>query len=40
MRKPRPDVASALARTWFDRDGVDAIFDVPVSNCALGRGDG
>ena len=31
----KPDVASALARVWFDRDGVDAIFDVPVSNCAL-----
>lgn len=31
----KPDIASALARTWFDRDGVDAIFDVPVSNCAL-----
>ena len=31
----KPDVASALARAWFDREGVDAIFDVPVSNCAL-----
>ena len=31
----KPDVASALARSWFDRDGVDAIIDVPVSNCAL-----
>ena len=31
----RPDVASALARTWFDRDGVDLVVDVPVSNCAL-----
>lgn len=31
----KPDVASTLARTWFDRDAVDAIFDVPVSNCAL-----
>lgn len=31
----KPDVASALARVWFDREGVDAIFDVPVSNCAL-----
>ncbi len=31
----KPDVASALARSWFDRDGVDAVIDVPVSNCAL-----
>ena len=31
----RPDVASATARSWFDRDGVDMIVDVPVSNCAL-----
>ncbi len=31
----KPDVASSLARSWFDRDGVDAIIDVPVSNCAL-----
>ncbi len=31
----KPDVASALAGRWFDQDGVDAIFDVPVSNCAL-----
>ena len=31
----RPDVASALARSWYDRDGVDLVVDVPVSNCAL-----
>lgn len=31
----KPDVASALARSWFDQGGVDAIFDVPVSNCAM-----
>ena len=31
----KPDVASALARLWFDRGGVDAIIDVPVSNCAV-----
>ncbi len=31
----KPDVASALARQWFDRDGVDMVLDVPVSNCAL-----
>lgn len=31
----KPDVASAVARAWYDRDGVDLIVDVPVSNCAL-----
>ncbi len=31
----KPDVASAIAGAWFDRDGVDMIVDVPVSNCAL-----
>ena len=31
----RPDVASALAGSWYDRDGVDLVVDVPVSNCAL-----
>ncbi len=31
----KPDVASAIAGAWFDRDGVDMIIDVPVSNCAL-----
>lgn len=31
----RPDIASATARSWHDRDGVDVIIDVPVSNCAL-----
>ncbi|HEY4254464.1 MAG TPA: ABC transporter substrate-binding protein [Roseomonas sp.] len=31
----RPDVGSTIARTWFDRDGVDAIFDVPTSSVAL-----
>ena len=31
----KPDVASSIAGAWFDRDGVDMIVDVPVSNCAL-----
>ncbi|WP_336491288.1 ABC transporter substrate-binding protein [Methylobacterium nigriterrae] len=31
----KPDIGSALARQWFDRDGVDAIFDVPTSSVAL-----
>ncbi len=31
----KPDVAAALAGAWFDRDDVDMVIDVPVSNCAL-----
>jgi branched-chain amino acid transport system substrate-binding protein len=31
----RPDVAANLARQWFDRDGVDAIIDVPGSSAGL-----
>lgn len=31
----RPDVAANVARQWFDRDGVDAIVDVPASSAAL-----
>ena len=31
----KPDVAAAVAGAWYDRDGVDMIIDVPVSNCAL-----
>ena len=31
----KPDVAAATAGAWYDRDGVDMIIDVPVSNCAL-----
>jgi branched-chain amino acid transport system substrate-binding protein len=30
----RPDVASNIARTWFDREGVDALVDVPASSAA------
>ena len=28
----KPDIASAIARAWFDVDKVDAIFDLPVSS--------
>ena len=31
----KPDIGAALARRWFDEDGVDAIADVPVSSVAL-----
>lgn len=31
----KPDVASTIARQWFDQDDVDAIFDVPTSSAAL-----
>jgi branched-chain amino acid transport system substrate-binding protein len=31
----RPDVASNIARQWFDWEGVDAIVDVPGSSAAL-----
>ena len=31
----RPDVGAALARAWFDRDGVHAVLDVPNSATAL-----
>ena len=31
----RPDVGSTAARTWYDRDGVDAIVDVPNSGVVL-----
>lgn len=31
----KADVGAAIARQWFDRDGVDAIFDVPTSSVAL-----
>jgi branched-chain amino acid transport system substrate-binding protein len=31
----RADLASTVAREWFDDDGVDAIFDVPNSSAAL-----
>lgn len=31
----KPDVASALASEWFDRNDIDVIVDVPVSSAAL-----
>ncbi len=31
----KPDVASTIARQWYDEEGVDAIFDVPTSSAAL-----
>jgi branched-chain amino acid transport system substrate-binding protein len=31
----KPDVASALASAWYDRDGIDVIVDLPVSSAAL-----
>jgi branched-chain amino acid transport system substrate-binding protein len=31
----KPDIASNIARQWYDQDGVDAIFDVPTSSTAL-----
>ncbi len=31
----KPDVGASIARQWFDRDGVDAILDVPNSGVAL-----
>ncbi len=31
----KPDVGATIARQWFDRDGVDAIVDVPTSSVAL-----
>ncbi len=31
----KPDVGGAIARQWFDQDGVDVILDVPTSSVAL-----
>lgn len=31
----KPDIGSNIARQWLDRDGVDAIIDVPTSSVAL-----
>jgi branched-chain amino acid transport system substrate-binding protein len=31
----KPDVASALASSWYDRDAIDLIVDLPVSSAAL-----
>jgi hypothetical protein len=35
---PKPDVGATIARSWFDRDGVDVITDVPGSAIALAVG--
>lgn len=32
----KPDVASAIAREWFDREGVDVIVDLPHSGVVFG----
>jgi branched-chain amino acid transport system substrate-binding protein len=31
----KPDIGASIARQWFDRDGVDAIVDVPTSSVGL-----
>ncbi|TGE00684.1 ABC transporter substrate-binding protein [Methylobacterium nonmethylotrophicum] len=31
----KPDIGAGVARQWYDRDGVDAILDVPTSSVAL-----
>ncbi|MGI4811180.1 MAG: ABC transporter substrate-binding protein [Janthinobacterium lividum] len=31
----KPDIASGIARQWYDKDGVDIILDLPASNVAL-----
>jgi branched-chain amino acid transport system substrate-binding protein len=31
----KPDIGVAIARQWFDRDGVDAVLDLPTSSVAL-----
>jgi branched-chain amino acid transport system substrate-binding protein len=34
----KPDVGAAIARQWYDQQGVDAIFDIPQSAVALAVG--
>ncbi|HEY4172359.1 MAG TPA: ABC transporter substrate-binding protein [Rhodopila sp.] len=34
----KPDVGAAIARKWYDQDGVDAIFDIPQSAVAIAVG--
>ncbi len=31
----KPDIGATMARSWYEREGVDAILDVPVSSIAL-----
>lgn len=35
----KPDIASNIARQWYDQDGVDVIIDVPTSSTALAIAD-
>ena len=35
----KPDVASTIARQWYDQEGVDIIVDVPTSSAALAVND-
>ncbi len=35
----KPDVASTIARQWYDQDGVDLIVDVPTSSAAFAVAD-
>ena len=35
----KPDVASTIARQWYDQDGVDLIVDVPTSSAAFAVSD-
>jgi branched-chain amino acid transport system substrate-binding protein len=35
----KPDVASTIARQWYDQEGVNAILDVPTSSAALAVAD-
>ncbi|MGV8833985.1 MAG: ABC transporter substrate-binding protein [Devosia sp.] len=35
----KPDIASAIAREWYDQDGVDMIADVPTSSAAFAVND-
>jgi len=34
----KPDVGAAIARRWYDLDGVDAVFDIPHSAVAIAVG--
>ena len=34
----KPDVGANIARAWYDREGVDAIFDIPQSAVAMAVG--
>jgi branched-chain amino acid transport system substrate-binding protein len=34
----KPDVGASIARGWYDREGVDAIFDIPHSAVAIAVG--